>query len=127
MIPMHRALQEWSAAWNEITLKAAFLQPTDLAAELDVLQAMSGIAGSENMLQSRSPCVCKTLRTGYSTDESFTKEVQHHRELSSPQNQASHHERVVKLRSVARRWSWDTCQGSGRRALFTCAWRLTSS
>mmetsp|Transcript_37562 Transcript_37562/g.70029 ORF Transcript_37562/g.70029 Transcript_37562/m.70029 type:complete len:378 (+) Transcript_37562:73-1206(+) len=32
--------QEWSAAWNEITLKAAFLQPAHLDTQLDVIQEM---------------------------------------------------------------------------------------
>ena len=38
--------QEWSAAWNEISLKAAFLQPTHLDGEMDVIQDRSFITGS---------------------------------------------------------------------------------
>ncbi|CAE7870850.1 atpE [Symbiodinium necroappetens] len=30
--------QEWNAAWNEISLKAAFLQPTHVAGETDMIQ-----------------------------------------------------------------------------------------
>ena len=42
-------LREWNAAWNEISLKAAFLQPNHILGETDMIQDFCRKNSAEQM------------------------------------------------------------------------------